>query len=72
MILSTALSSVGEVVSRFRPPSSTVNYCVVHLAGSRDLTNFRCLDLVFWFRILRDGVHDPMTLTMEKWQLFGE
>lgn len=51
MILSTAISSVGEVVSRFGPPASTVNYCVVHLAGSRDLTNSVSLDLVLWFRI---------------------
>ena len=56
----------GRLVPRFRRPSSAVNYCIVYLAGSRDLTNFIFLDLVFWFRIKRDGVHVAMALTVEK------
>lgn len=61
----------GRLVLRFTRPPSAVNYCVVHVAGSKDLTISTFLDLVFRFRISR-GVYDAMVLTMEKWQWFEE
>ena len=54
------------MVPRFRPPPFAVNYWVVYLAGSKDLTNFMFLGLVFWFRVRRCGVRAAMALTVEK------
>lgn len=54
------------MVPRFRPPPFAVNFWVVYLAGSDDLTNCMFLDLVFWFRVGRGGVRAAMASTVEK------
>lgn len=66
MSLSTSTSSVGEVGPQVQ--TSLICCKLLHcvLSWSRDLTNFIFLDLVFWFRIKRDGVHAAMALTVEK------